>query len=327
MNDTILEAVDLTKVFTVKNSFGSGKGQSLRAVDGVSLTVRKGEIVGVVGESGCGKSSLGRCLLKLSDPTSGTLKFEGRDITRLSSFEMRPLRPRMQMVFQDPYASLNPRRRVRDIITEPLRVHRKDDGTRRSSMEIAARLDELIDLVGLSPDHLQRFPHEFSGGQRQRIGIARALALNPALIVADESVSALDVSVQAQIVNLFMDLQEKLGIACIFISHDLSVIRQISSVTVVMYLGKVVEQGPTEQLFSTPAHPYSNALLSAVPVPHGAERQRDRMVLTGDVPSPLNPPSGCRFRSRCPKSEAICAREQPELHQVRGQMVACHFPT
>ena len=265
--------------------------------------------------------------MRLYDVSGGTVHFEGQDITRTTLKALRPLRPRMQMVFQDPYASLNPRRRIADIIAEPLRVHARADGRRRGGAEIQARLEELMDLVGLSTDHLQRFPHEFSGGQRQRIGIARALALEPSLIVADESISALDVSVQAQIVNLFMDLQDRLGITYLFIAHDLSVVRQISTRTAVMYLGSVVETGPTDTLFRHPAHPYTEALMSAVPVAHAGEARRERIILRGDVPSPLRPPPGCRFHTRCPKVGDRRRSERPLLRDVGdGRIAACHYP-
>ncbi len=323
----LLEAEHLSKHFKIGGRFHPNGTQVLRAVDDVSLTVNRGETLGLVGESGCGKSTLGRCLMRLYDVSGGTVRFEGQDITRRSLKALRPLRPRMQMVFQDPYASLNPRRRVADLIAEPLRVHPRSDGRQRGSAEIRTRLEELMDLVGLSTDHLQRFPHEFSGGQRQRIGIARALALEPSLIVADESVSALDVSVQAQVINLFMDLQDRLGITYLFIAHDLSVVRQISTRTAVMYLGSVVETGPTETLFLRPAHPYTEALISAVPVAHAGERRRERIILRGDVPSPLNPPSGCRFHTRCPKMQDRCRSETPLLRDVGdGRTAACHFP-
>ena len=323
----LLEAENLSKYFKIGGRFHPNGVQVLRAVDEVSLTVARGETLGLVGESGCGKSTLGRCLMRLYDVSGGTVRFEGQDITRKSLEALRPLRPRMQMVFQDPYASLNPRRRVADLIAEPLRVHPKADGRQRGSAEIRTRLEELMDLVGLSTDHLQRFPHEFSGGQRQRIGIARALALEPSLIVADESVSALDVSVQAQVINLFMDLQDRLGITYLFIAHDLSVVRQISTRTAVMYLGSVVETGPTETLFHHPAHPYTDALISAVPVAHAGERRRERIILRGDVPSPLNPPSGCRFHTRCPKMQDLCRNEKPPLRDVGdGRIAACHYP-
>ncbi len=323
----ILEAVKLSKHFKLGGRFQAQGIQVLRAVDDVSLTVERGETLGLVGESGCGKSTLGRCLMRLYDVSGGTVHFEGQDITRTTLKALRPLRPRMQMVFQDPYASLNPRRRVADLIAEPLRVHPRADGRRRGGAEIQARLEQLMDLVGLSTDHLQRFPHEFSGGQRQRIGIARALALEPSLIVADESVSALDVSVQAQIINLFMDLQDRLGITYLFIAHDLSVVRQISTRTAVMYLGSVVETGPTDTLFRLPAHPYTEALMSAVPVAHAGEARRERIILRGDVPSPLRPPPGCRFHTRCPKVGDRCRSERPLLRDVGdGRIAACHYP-
>src|SRR5215510_9535081 len=257
----LLETVAVSKNFTVGSRLSPGGRKTVRAVDNVSLQVWPGETVGLVGESGCGKSTLGRCLVRLYEITSGELYFEGIDISDKSPRRMRPLRRRMQMVFQDPYASLNPRRRVRDLVAEPLRVHLS-----LSESEIRERVGKLLDVVGLSPDHMERFPHEFSGGQRQRIGIARSIALEPSLIVADEPVSALDVSIQAQIVNLFADLQERLGLTYIFIAHDLSVVRQVSTRTAVMYLGSIVESGPTEEIFKSPRHPYSEALISAVPV-------------------------------------------------------------
>ncbi len=323
----LLEAENLSKHFTLGGRFSPGGPQLLRAVDRVSLTVHRGETLGLVGESGCGKSTLGRCLVRLYDVSGGTVRFEGRDITRLGTGALRPLRPRMQMVFQDPSSSLNPRRRVADLVAEPLRVHPGADGKARSRGEIRDRLHDLMDLVGLSREHLERYPHEFSGGQRQRIGIARALALEPSLIVADESVSALDVSVQAQIINLFMDLQDRLGITYLFIAHDLSVVRQISTRTAVMYLGSVVETGATETLFARPAHPYTEALLSAVPVAHAGEERRQRIVLKGDVPSPLRPPSGCRFHTRCPKAQDRCRVEPPLLRDLDdGRVAACHYP-
>jgi peptide/nickel transport system ATP-binding protein len=275
------------------------------------------------GESGCGKSTLGRCLVRLYEITEGKLEFEGVDISTLGTRALRPIRRRMQMVFQDPYSSLNPRRRVADLLSEPLKVH-----GRRSRSEINDRVAELMRLVELQPDHLGRFPHEFSGGQRQRIGIARALALEPSLVVADEPVSALDVSIQAQIVNLFADLQERLGLTYVFIAHDLSVVRQVSTRTAVMYLGSIVESGPTEEIFQTPRHPYSEALISAVPVADlDQAKSRQRIVLQGDVPSPINPPSGCRFHPRCRYATERCRVERPKLAPLAdGRLVACHHP-
>ncbi len=317
----LLEAVSVTKHFQVGGALQPGGRQVVHALDGVSLAVVRGETVGLVGESGCGKSTLGRCLLRLYELTDGQIRFEDTDISTMSERRLRPLRPRMQMVFQDPYASLNPRRRVGDLLAEPMRVHTGWDAKR-----VTARLHELMDLVGLQREHLGRYPHEFSGGQRQRIGIARALALEPALVVADEPVSALDVSVQAQIVNLMMDLQERLSLTYVFIAHDLSVVRQIATRTAVMYLGTIVETGPTEAMFVSPAHPYTDALLSAVPSAEEG-RQRDRVILTGEVPSPLAPPSGCRFHPRCPRAQARCSAEIPVLRPIaEARTVACHFP-
>ena len=317
----LIEAVGVTKHFRLGGAFSSGGRQTVHALDGVSLAVSRGETLGLVGESGCGKSTLGRCLLRLYDLTAGQVRFEDVDISRLPERSLRRLRPRMQMVFQDPYASLNPRRRVRDLLAEPMRVHTDWDGAR-----IAERSRELMDLVSLPASYLDRYPHEFSGGQRQRIGIARALTLEPSLVVADEPVSALDVSVQAQIVNLLMDLQERMGLTYVFIAHDLSVVRQIAGRTAVMYLGVIVELGPTETIFAEPAHWYTDALISAVPVP-AARRTRARVTLEGEVPSPLSPPSGCRFHTRCPRAEPRCASEVPALRPLdEARSVACHFP-
>ena len=323
MSAPLLEVVDVAKRFKVGTRFSRQGVRTVHALDGVSFNVMPGETLGLVGESGCGKSTLGRCITRLYDLTSGTLRFAGTDISSLSKRQMRPMRRRIQMVFQDPYASLNPRRRVRDLIAEPLRVH-----TSLSEVEIAKRVAELLDIVGLKPDHAMRFPHEFSGGQRQRIGIARAIALNPELIVLDEPVSALDVSVQAQIVNLLADLQERLNLTYIFIAHDLSVVRQVSTRIAVMYLGSIVEMGSAEDIFARSAHPYTQALISAVPVPDlSAQGSRKRIVLTGDVPSPVNPPSGCRFHTRCPIAQERCRTERPALaEQVPGRKVACHYP-
>jgi peptide/nickel transport system ATP-binding protein len=322
MMQPLLETIGLSKRFTVGSRFSARGLLTVHSVDSVSLAIVQGETLGLVGESGCGKSTLGRCMTKLYDSSAGTLRLNGDDITRKSQREMRPLRRELQMVFQDPSASLNPRRRVRDLIAEPLRVHAK-----LSASQTMDRVHELLDLVGLQREHASRFPHEFSGGQRQRIGIARAIALEPKLIVLDEPVSALDVSVQAQIVNLLADLQERLNLTYVFIAHDLSVVRQVSTRIAVMYLGSIVEIGRAESIFEKPSHPYTQALISAVPVPHRAPAgTRRRIVLSGDVPSPVNPPSGCRFHPRCPIAQDICRNERPQLSGSSDRQVACHFP-
>jgi peptide/nickel transport system ATP-binding protein len=319
----LMRARGISKQFRVGNSIIPGGNKIVHAVDAVSLDVWRGETLGLVGESGCGKSTLGRCLVRLYEITDGKLEFEGIDISTAGTRQLRPIRGRMQMVFQDPYSSLNPRRRIADLLAEPLKVHGK-----RTNKEIRERVAELMRIVELSPDHLNRFPHEFSGGQRQRIGIARALALEPSLIIADEPVSALDVSIQAQIVNLFADLQERLGLTYVFIAHDLSVVRQVSTRTAVMYLGSIVESGPTEEIFRSPRHPYSEALISAVPVADlDRAGQRQRIVLQGDVPSPINPPSGCRFHPRCRYATERCRVERPKLLPIEdNRLVACHHP-
>ena len=320
----LLTARNVSKRFTVGSRFSAGGLKTVHAVDNVSLEVRPGETLGLVGESGCGKSTLGRCLTRLYEVSGGEILFEGEDIAGKTLAELRPMRRRMQMVFQDPYASLNPRRRVGDIIAEPLRVHHGAWGVAK----INARVRELIDLVGLAPEHIERYPHEFSGGQRQRIGIARALALEPKLLVLDEPVSALDVSVQAQIVNLLADLQERLALTYIFIAHDLSVVRQVSNRVAVMYLGSIVETGATEQVFRMPQHPYTQALVSAVPVADvRSEGRPARIVLSGDVPSPIAPPPGCRFHTRCRYAQSRCTSDRPALLPSDGaRRVACHFP-
>ena len=318
----LLRANDLTKHYPAGNSLFARQRKPVIAVDGVSLEIFPGETLGVVGESGCGKSTLGRCLIRLAELTSGRLEFEGADISRASQSRLRPLRRQMQMVFQDPSASLNPRRRVGDLLADPFRIHEKLSGS-----EVADRVAALMQRVELLPEHARKYPHEFSGGQRQRIGIARALALRPRLIVADEPVSALDVSVQAQIVNLFADLRDELGLTYVFIAHDLAVVRQISTRVAVMYLGSIVETGPSEQVFATPRHHYTAALRSAVPGTRGAVRPSGRTILAGDVPNPSNPPDGCRFHTRCPAVQARCKAERPLLTAVGdGQLVACHFP-
>ncbi len=294
----------------------------VKAVDGVSLTIERGETLGLVGESGCGKSTVGRAMLRLYEPTGGRVVFEGVDVTHLSDSELRPLRRRMQMVFQDPFSSLNPRHSVGRTIGEPLRVH----GIARGA-EADARVREILDVVGLPPDAANRYPHEFSGGQRQRVGLARALALNPSLLVCDEPVSALDVSIQAQIVNLLESLQQEFGLTYLFIAHDLAVVRHISNRIAVMYLGKIVEVAPADDLYDNPLHPYTLTLLSAIPIPDPEiERTRRAIRVQGDLPSPANPPTACRFHTRCPfVQETRCRDEEPLLRPLDGSLVACHF--
>ncbi len=319
-SENLIEVKNLTKYFPAGESlFGKGK-DVVKAVDDVSFTIRRGETFGLVGESGCGKSTTGRCILRLIEPDSGAVQFADRDLLSVDGAELRRMRRDMQIIFQDPYSSLNPRMRVGSIIGEPLVVHRV--GTRSQQRD---RVIELLQLVGLSAEHAERYPHEFSGGQRQRIGIARALALNPQFIVCDEPVSALDVSVQAQIVNLLQDLQEQLSLTYLFISHGLSVVEHISTRVGIMYLGKLVEVASSQEIFRNPQHPYTRALLSAIPVPD-PDAKRERLPLVGDIPTPINPPSGCRFRTRCPLVEPRCAEVEQELVEVSPEhFVACHI--
>jgi oligopeptide/dipeptide ABC transporter ATP-binding protein len=320
--EPLVEVRNVKKYFPIRKGLLSREVGRVHAVDDVSFAVREGETLGLVGESGCGKSTLGRTVVRLYEPTEGAVIFQGRDISSLGARALRPLRKQMQMVFQDPYASLNPRKRVGSIIGTPLKIHGVAKSERRR------RVQELLETVGLSPEHYNRFPHEFSGGQRQRIGVARAIALNPKLIVADEPVSALDVSIQSQMLNLLDDLQKELDLTYIFIAHDLGVVRHVSDRIAVMYLGKLVELSPAEELYQRPIMPYTEALLSAVPIPDpDLSHERERIVLEGDVPSPINPPSGCRFHPRCRYMTDVCKEVEPPLTDYgNGHLAACHHP-
>ncbi len=317
----LLQVENLVKHFPVSPGVFGGAGGVVHAVDGVTFTVERRETFALVGESGCGKTTLGRLLLRLLEKTEGKVFFQEQEIFSLSPEKLRVLRKKMQIIFQDPYASLNPRMRIRSILAEPLETH-----TKLSQTEIRSRVAELLDLVGLSPEAMAKYPHQFSGGQRQRVGIARALALNPEFIVCDEAVSALDVSIQAQILNLLKDLQERFSLTYLFITHDLSVVRHLADRVNVMFLGKSMEIGSTADIFASPRHPYTKFLISAVPVPDPRKRDREKMILQGDIPSPINLPPGCRFHTRCPYAQPLCREEEPPFVFAGGRGVACHYP-
>jgi oligopeptide transport system ATP-binding protein len=322
-DDLILRVENLVKHFPVHPGSLRRQARVVHAVDGVSFVVRRGETLGLVGESGCGKSTTGRTIMQLYRPTSGAVFLDGVDIVKLNRTELRATRRKMQMIFQDPYASLNPRMTVGEIVADPLRVHRAGSSNRKIEEEVRS----LLALVKLDPSYTNRYPHEFSGGQRQRIGVARALALRPLLVVCDEPISALDVSIQAQVVNLLVDLQRQLNLTYLFIAHDLSMVRHMCDRVAVMYLGIIVELATSRELYSNPLHPYTQALLSSVPIPDPVvEEKRRRTILRGEIPSPIDPPSGCRFRTRCPIAQALCAEARPEWRELRpGHFVACHF--
>jgi peptide/nickel transport system ATP-binding protein/oligopeptide transport system ATP-binding protein len=319
----LVEIRDLAKHFPITRGIVfQKKVGAVRAVDGISFDIERGETLGIVGETGCGKSTTARLVMRLLEPTQGEIRFDGEDITHVKGGRLKAMRREMQMIFQDPYSSLNPRKTVGSIISEPYIIHglESDRDKRKKTVQ------ELMETVGLNPEHFNRFPHEFSGGQRQRIGVARALALKPKLLIADEPVSALDVSIQAQVLNLLRDLQREFGLTVVFIAHDLSVVHHMCDRVAVMYLGKVVEIGTSDALYSDPAHPYTGALLAAVPVPDPSRHSAERRLLTGDVPSPANPPAACRFHTRCPKAQELCSTEEPQLEDQRGTRAACHFP-